>query len=462
MRAAMLLVAAVCCGSAFAETGTETEKDATIGSSNNPVEGQSYTVAGTYNAGGGAAQAGNMTSKGFKCRTNQDGGRVVFAVTEGYTITNFVGEGVSNYAQAEGKESESWNTKVTKVEVDDVEVEFTGGEFPAKGASTSGNITISGIQATKTIAIYFDDSNSSGHQVNFCYAITWERPDATQPTITVSPKAVTLVPTGSYKLKAKVDPTSFTTKWVSADEAVATVAEDGTVTAVAAGTVNISNQWTDDATVADAAVITVADFDPAQYSIVKDYDFTAMGDVTLTIQTEQCCSIWNEANNKANPVYFCTNEGLENIAVQAVYDDQARGWKIVDGEGMLLGSRAGRCAAVGNLVEGQVVEIIYTGSNFYTGNHEDAARKDDGALKTALNEGIGRAIYKMDEDGFLGFEIAKGNHVKKITIYSAATNAIQTVNATQQPATIFNLAGQRVQQAQKGLYIQGGRKYVVK
>jgi hypothetical protein len=92
----------------------------------------------------------------------------------------------------------------------------------------------------------------------------------------------------------------------------------------------------------------------------------------------------------------------------------------VDGEGLVLGSGAGRCAAVGNLKSGEIVEIFYTGSAFYTGSKDDAVRKDDGAPKTALNEGVGRAIYKMDAAGLLGFEIEKGKAITKIVVYTNA------------------------------------------
>lgn len=401
---------------AFAETGSETEKNATGGgSSNAQVNGQSYFVAGTYIAGTGSAQTGNMTSKGFKLRTGADGNRAVFSVQPGYTITKLSLEGASNYAKKDGAET---NTKVIKVEVDDVEVAYTGGEdFQYRGESgaQSCNLTIDNIQATSTIAIYFDNNGSTGTQLNASWAINWERPDATQPTITLTPKAVALVPGASFKLTARVDPSSFTTGWATDAPAVATVAEDGTVTAVAAGVANITHQWSDDATVADTAVITVADFDAEKYNIVKQYDFTTMGDITLTIEETAAGNIWNEGNNKPNAVFFCTNKGLEDIAVQAVLSG-GKGWSITSA-GLLLGSSAGRCAAIGHLKAGQVVEIIYTGSEFYTGSKEDPIRKDDGAVKTALNEGVGRAIYKMEEDGLFGFEITKGKAIQKIIVY---------------------------------------------
>lgn len=436
-KALLLLAALFSFGAAFAETGSETEQNATGGgTSNAQVDGQSYYVAGTYIAGGGSAQTGDMTSKGFKLRTGQDGKRVVFTVNPNYTIKNFSLTGASNYELNEGGEKE---VSVIKVEVDGVEVEFTGGEaFKYRGGGESCTLSVPNISATQTIAIYFDNGDSKGSQINACWAIDWERPDATQPTITVTPAAMKLVPGATCQLSAKVDPNKFTTKWISDNEAVATVSETGLVTAVAPGTANISNAWTDDVTVAGTAVITVADFNPADYKLVKEWDFTAMGDVTLTIESDACGAIWNEGNNKPNNVFYCTNEGLEDIAVQAVLSSN-KGWSIVDGKGLVLGSGAGRCAAVGHLTAGQVVEIIYTGNGFYTGNHDDAVRKDDGALKTPLSEGVGRAIYKMDEDGLLGFELIKGNAVEKITVYEG--DAIATEVTIDMSTAIADEAG---------------------
>jgi len=411
---------------AFAETGSETEQNATGGgSSNAQVNGQSFYIGGTYIAGKGATQKGDMTSKGFKLRTGTDGNRAVISVNTGYTITSVVINGIANYNAKE----EGAAIVVTKVEVDGVETTFEGGEFPGKAADTSGKLTISGIKAQQSIAIYFDNSNSDGNQINAAWIVNWERPDATQPTITVSPKTINLIPEATTKLAVKVDPNTFTTAWVSDNEAVATVAEDGTVTAVAVGKANIINRWDTNADVADTTVVTVADFDATKYNIVKQFDFTTMGDITLTIEETAAGNIWNEANSKPNPVYFCTNDGLGDIAVQAVVKD-GKGWSITSA-GLLLAGGAGRCAAIGHLKAGQVVEIIYTGSDFFTGSKEDATRKDDGAVKTALNDGIGRAIYKMTEDGLLGFEITKGKAIEKIIVYEIAGPTVNTeiVNA---------------------------------
>ena len=413
---------------AFAETGTETEKDQKNGNKDVTAEGQSYTIAGTYIAGTGSSMAEPMTSKGLKFRTGQAGGSLEFTVRENYTITKLYVAAVGNYAKKDASIDQFIN--VTKVEVDGSEVTFDGGAFPEKGASEAGELTVSGIAAKEKIVLYFDNSNAGGTQINAAWSVDWERPDATQPTITVTPESVNLVPGATYKLNVHVDPNTFTTQWVSSDESVATVDEEGNVTAVAPGTATISNQWADDATVQGAAVINVANFDASAYTATT-LDFTAMGDVTLTLESTAVGAIWNEANKKANNVFFCTNEGLQNIAVQAVLDSKNKGWSIVDGEGLVLGSGAGRCAAVGNLKSGEIVEIFYTGSAFYTGSKDDAVRKDDGAPKTALNEGVGRAIYKMDAAGLLGFEIEKGKAITKIVVY---TNALIDAKAALEEA----------------------------
>lgn len=241
----------------------------------------------------------------------------------------------------------------------------------------------------------------------------------TVPVISVTPKSLKLIPGATAKLSASVSP-SMATVWSSSDESVATIESDGTVTAVAAGTATITNSWkseVSDATAEDACVITVADVDLSSFTIVKSYDFTTMGDVTLEIQSDAAGAIWNEANSKNNNVFFCLNEGLENIAVQAVVSSN-KGWSIVDGQGLFLASGAGRCAAVAGIKAGQIVEFIYTGTGFYTRS------EDDGIEKTALNEATGRAIYQAVEDGMIGFELDKGNYVKQINIYES--NSVTT------------------------------------
>ena len=235
----------------------------------------------------------------------------------------------------------------------------------------------------------------------------------TVPAISVSPKTLKLIPGATSKLSVSIDPAGMETQWTSSDKSVATVAADGTVKAIAPGPATITNSWqstVSDATSADACVVTVTDIDLSQYQLVADYDFLAMGDVTLELQAEAAGAIWNQANSKNNDVFFCTNEGLENIAVQAAVSNN-KGWSIVVDQGLFMASGAGRCAAVGGIKQGQIVEFLYTGDHFYTRSD------DDGIEKTALNEGTGRAIYQADEDGMIGFELDKGNAVTAINVY---------------------------------------------
>lgn len=283
------------------------------------------------------------------------------------------------------------------------------------------------------------------------------------PTIAIDKQTLALIPEATIKLTATSTPAAAKKQWKSDNEAVATIAEDGTVTAVSAGTAKIICYWQSEQsskTSGDTCVVTVADVDLSEYVAVKTYDFKAMEATTLEIGTEAAGKIWNAANNVNNSVFFCTNAGLEDIAIQAVMGSDNKGWTINE-NGFFLGTGAGRCAAIGNVKTGQIVEIIYTGDAFYT------TSADDGIEKTALNEGVGRAIYKADADGMLGFELIKGNAVEKIVVYDlAGVTAIGTAKAAALQGTVYSLSGQKIADSAKGLkpgfYIIGGRKVVVK
>ena len=155
----------------------ETELDVTnkdvAKTKNNPVVGISITLDGACNAGSGSARAGAMTSKGYKLRTANGSpvaNSATFTVNEGKKVYGMVINGVGNY---KAKDESLPFIKVTKVEVDGNEVNFEGGEFPAKGASDCGTLTLKNINATKSIVLYFDNSNAEGTQINIAYAVTY-------------------------------------------------------------------------------------------------------------------------------------------------------------------------------------------------------------------------------------------------------------------------------------------------
>ena len=67
---------------------------------------------------------------------------------------------------------------------------------------------------------------------------------------------------------------------------------------------------------------------------------------------------------------------------------------------------------------------------------------------------------------YLPYEYTVGSSVKGFSLVAAADETgIQTIDneqLTMDHATIYNLAGQRVNKAQKGLYIINGKKTLVK
>ena len=420
-------------GNLWALTGTE--KATNTGTKDTEIKGTSYTIAGTYIAGSGAASATGMANKGVKFRTGSDGARLVFTVNTGYTITDFKLYGVSNYDLNDGASEPC--IAVTKVEVDGTETEQTGtGNFPAKGASTAGSVLLSGISATQSIAIYFDNSNAKGTQINGYYEITWTAPDPEEPTgTTVSPTSGKILVGKTIQLTGAFASGNFEGEWVSDNESVATVSSTGLVTGVGEGTANITYQWVDDQS-KDAfkatAAIKVYDltFNKDALTAVKTYDFANWGATTLTIESSKAGSIWNQANKKNNDVFRCTNEGLTSLAVQAVYSSK-KGWTI-DATGLLEGSGAGRCAAICDVKAGQYIEFNHTsGTSFYTKNEGE----DDGVNKIPLVEESGHHVYYVEEDGMVGFEMSAGKYVTSVVIYEKQTGTATSLSFSASTAT---------------------------
>ena len=488
LKKVLLVVAALFTSNMMFAQQTETQATATGADKNTDAVGISYTLPGTYIAGKGSSQAGTMTSKGLKLRTKQEGGKIVFNVNKSYTIVKLVIDAVGNYV---ADDASLPYVKVTDVKVDDVSVTFEGGEFPQKGSETSGLLTIENIKATKQIEIFLDNTNASaGTQINACYEVTYEEAEASEPTITLSPDTINIVPGVSYALDVKIIPSSFAdaTFWFINDieqgysdweegkdvsDGIISVTQEGVVTALAPGTSELKLTWLEQPGFnADTTVVFVNDFKAAEHQVIKAYDFTAMGDVELAIAGESF-QIWNDGNNQCNGVQFCTNEGLEELAFQAVIaGDNKKGYKIVDGEGLYL-TGAGRCGAVGGLKTGQYVEFVYTGTIFATKDYtmELKLGPDAGATKKVINEEVGHKIYQVqDKDGetenlMIGFEISTGNYIKSIIVYGEAADptAIKTVEPkAEKDGAIYNLMGVKVAGNAKGLFIKNGQKYIVK
>ena len=486
MKKVLLVAAALfACNTMFAQL-TETFAQSSGATKDAAITGTSYTIPGTYNAGGGSNKAGTMPSNGVKLRTGQDGGKVEFLVNKPYTIAALEIEAIANDT---GVDPELPAIKVTGVEVDGVAAEFTGGVFLPSGKGESDILTIPNINAKEVITIHFDNSNvTKNKQLNACYTVTYNEPAADKPTITLTPDTVHLIPGANYQIMPTIVPATFTEDcvWyagdietfmenggVSPENDVIELGENGLITAKGAGEIPVKLTWIGNPGVdEDTTVVVVSDFKAKEHQVAKSYDFTAMGDVELAIGGESFL-IWNAGNKQCNGVQFCTNEGLENLAFQAVVNSSnSKGYKIVDGEGLVSVS-AGRCGAVGGLKKGQYVEFVYTGVIFETMDYTMDLKlgPDAGAAKDVINEEVGRAIYQVkDKDGetedlMVGFEINRGEYIKSITIYEEAADptTIQEVESVaEKSAAVYNLMGMKVATGAKGLLIQNGKKFVVK
>ena len=96
MKKVLLVAAALfACNTMFAQL-TETFAQSSGATKDAAITGTSYTIPGTYNAGGGSNKAGTMPSNGVKLRTGQDGGKVEFLVNKPYTIAALEIEAIAN------------------------------------------------------------------------------------------------------------------------------------------------------------------------------------------------------------------------------------------------------------------------------------------------------------------------------------------------------------------------------
>ena len=280
--------------------------------------------------------------------------------------------------------------------------------------NASGGCTI-----TKIVYTYSD----SRTEASLAFATTSGSSDINDGTSFVLP-TLTVTP--------NVEAITSNIKYASSNTAVATInASTGEVTMLKKGTTTITATFDGDETYTSAKAtftLTVEDrnaFDPANYNIVKTYDFTAMPNTTLTLSSSAEGKIWNAAQNTVtnNNVFRCTNEGLESIAVQAAYDSNKKGWKIENGsgKGLLEGSGAGRCAAICDIKAGWIVEFYHTsGDSFSTRNNQAGDENtDDGIKKTTLVEESGHHVFLAEEDGMIGFELTRGKYVNKIIIYTS-------------------------------------------
>ena len=124
------------------------------GTSNAQVNGTSFWINGSTNAGSGT-QIDPMTGKGIKVRVNTP---LVMTVNEGYQINSVTAYAASN--------DNSKTFQIAKIEVDGTEYVPSGVTMPItcaqKNASEATTIAITGIKATQNIKFTFGGTHTQG------------------------------------------------------------------------------------------------------------------------------------------------------------------------------------------------------------------------------------------------------------------------------------------------------------
>lgn len=155
MKKIFTLMAAFAMALGVSAQQTETFGAAQKGSSNVAIDLTSFSIDGTYNAGGEAKVKVYGSDKGMKLRTNRTDNTIILTINEGITITSFEAGMVTNDA--------SESITLSKVLVDDVATDFTATVLPNTGnANGAAIVSLSGIEATKSISFVYDDSEYTG------------------------------------------------------------------------------------------------------------------------------------------------------------------------------------------------------------------------------------------------------------------------------------------------------------
>lgn len=427
----LTLMLAVCSGAwgqttifSYNGNGTTTATSPTVGTSSSTGSGASY-----------AAQKGNYC---MKFSSSIVGGNYftitptqAFQTGDKITIGNFITstDGTKN-ASSQIEFYDSEDTKLTTIN----STTITGGSGNTNVLTSNGTPTdeVLTVPAEANGATYFRIGRSGNTTFYVSKLIvTHQNPAPTATSITPGSKTIKVGSTA--QLTGSFTGGIFSGTWESDNTSIATVSNTGLVTAVAIGVANIKYKWDDEANDgseaaynATATITVLPGFTASDYDLYNVYDFTSMGNVAFTLNESSAGNIWNQANTRKMAVYYCTNEGLENLAVQQAYGEDSgdsktymRGWKIVSGSGLFEGNGAGRCAAIGGIKSGQIVEFYHTsGNNFYT---KSDGSSDDGIEKTLLWAESGHHVFRADEDGMVGFELDKNNYVTSINIYTTAT-----------------------------------------
>ena len=194
-------------------------------------------------------------------------------------------------------------------------------------SSNSGGLatlTSDALNASKVYEVYFTGSdsgnNSSVYELAFYTPLNTNLQDSSLSFETKS-GSVDINDGTSFTLPTLTKtPSNATVTYAGNNSAVAEVnAETGAVTLKKKGVVKITASFNGNDTYkpsSDIFTLTVTDrnavFNPNNLYVLKEYDFTNMPNTTLVLESSKVGKIWNQANNKTNDVFRCTNSGLES------------------------------------------------------------------------------------------------------------------------------------------------------
>lgn len=168
-----LLTAIVCMAShapaCATETLQETSPTINVPASNSPIEGTSYTINGTYNAGASATKIG--TTPTVKFRVNRSAGSIAnaieFSVNDGYEITGISFQGVTN--------TDDVSATIGNVYVDGIaHGNIADKNMPARNSGKVWNMSVNNIHARESIVLAFSELNGVT-QANICYSIEYRQ-----------------------------------------------------------------------------------------------------------------------------------------------------------------------------------------------------------------------------------------------------------------------------------------------
>lgn len=157
-------------------------------------------------------------------------------------------------------------------------------------------------------------------------------------------------------------------------------------------------------------------------------------------------------------VFYATCSGSE-LTFQQIH-------KVAAGTGVLLVSANGGAVAATHVPFFDGDADATTGNVFVRGAGTAVTYDEQAPIYVLFNGDDGIGFYKANNNNVATnrayVQVPAGTQVKSFAINLDDTDAIGAIKAVNDNADIFNLAGQRVNKAQKGIYIINGKKVLVK